>query len=84
MNLDQLPDGKPCRVKSVQEFPEFPEIAYQLEEIGFIPGEPVRVLRRNALGGDPLLVRIGLSTFALRRKEAELIEVEELSSNERV
>ena len=40
------------------------------------------VMRRNLLGGDPLMVRVGLSTFALRKKEAALIEVEDLSDHD--
>ena len=46
-----------------------------LEELGFIPGEPVAVLARGVPGGDPLVVRVGESTFALRRAEARCIEV---------
>jgi ferrous iron transport protein A len=49
-----------------------------LEDIGFLPGEQVTVLRRSLLG-DPLMVRIGSSTFALRRAEAQLIEVANIS-----
>ena len=52
--------------------------AQQLEDIGFIPGEPVAIMARGMLGGDPLVVRIGLSTFALRRAEAQCISVLEL------
>ena len=37
-----------------------------LEEIGFTAGEPCVVLQKAALGGDPIAVRIGVSTFALR------------------
>jgi ferrous iron transport protein A len=59
-----------------------PEIEYQLAEIGFIPGEKVTVLRKNLFGGDPMMIRIGLSTFALRRQEAALIEVEDLKDND--
>jgi ferrous iron transport protein A len=35
----------------------------------------VRLLRRAAIGGDPLLLRVGLSTFALRRAEAACVRV---------
>ena len=52
----------------------------QLEEIGFLPGEPVSVLSRGVWGGEPLAVRVGLSTFALRRDEARCIEVEPASA----
>ena len=47
----------------------------RLAEIGFLPGEPVKVLARIA-GGDPLAVRIGNSTFALRRCEALCVQVQ--------
>jgi ferrous iron transport protein A len=40
------------------------EWANWLAEIGFLEGEPVSVIARGALGGDPLVVRIGVSTFA--------------------
>ena len=46
-----------------------------LAEIGFLPGESVRVIARGAPGGDPLVVRIGDSTFALRKAEAACIRV---------
>jgi ferrous iron transport protein A len=36
----------------------------------------VSVLRRNIFGGDPMMIRVGTSTFALRKNEAALIEVE--------
>ena len=44
-------------------------------EIGFIPGEQVQVLHKGFFGGEPIAVRIGQSTFALRRHEAALISV---------
>lgn len=47
----------------------------RLAEIGFLPGERVRVLRRVP-GGEPMAVRIGSSTFALRRHEAACVQVQ--------
>lgn len=78
MNLDQVPNGQVLRVKRVQSTPQSVELAIQLEDVGFIPGEQVVVLRKNILGGDPMMIRIGTSTFALRKNEASLIEVEPL------
>jgi ferrous iron transport protein A len=49
--------------------------ARMLEEIGFIPGEQVVLMARAAPGGDPMVVRVGLSTFALRRAEAACVEL---------
>ena len=78
MNLDQVPRGQILRVKRVQSTPQSTELSNQLEEVGFITGEQVVVLRKNILGGDPMMIRIGSSTFALRKNEASLIEVEPL------
>ena len=47
----------------------------QLEDIGFLPGERVAVMARGLPGGDPLVIRVGVSTFALRRVEAACVEV---------
>ncbi|WP_297448322.1 FeoA family protein [Ferrovum sp.] len=47
----------------------------RLVELGFIPGEHLRVIRRGFPSGDPIAVRVGNSTFALRRIEAAAIKV---------
>ena len=51
------------------------DIARRLKELGFVKGEAVRILHRGYFGGEPLAVRIGQSTFALRRFEAALIGI---------
>lgn len=55
--------------------PENPQWAVQLQDIGFLPGEHVSVMARGLPGGDPLVVRVGLSTFALRTVEAACVQV---------
>lgn len=75
-SLAQAPTGKPFVVRQVLPDPQVPERARQLEEIGFYPGEQVMVMTRGIPGGDPLVVRIGQSTFALRGAEAACIQVE--------
>ena len=47
----------------------------RLRDIGFLPGARCEVLARNWLFGGPLAVRIGGSTFALRRVEAAAVRV---------
>ncbi len=76
--LDTMPIGQSLLVRSVQAPVYAPEWAQWLEEIGFIPGERVALMARGAPGGDPLVVRVGLSTFALRRAEAACVQVEAL------
>ncbi|MFZ5491900.1 MAG: FeoA family protein [Pseudomonadota bacterium] len=74
--LESLALRQPMVVADVRVPDEFPEWQRWLEEIGFIPGESVCLLARAVPGGDPLVVRIGTSTFALRRAEAACVLVE--------
>ncbi|HET9862410.1 MAG TPA: FeoA family protein [Steroidobacteraceae bacterium] len=48
----------------------------RLRDLGFVPGARCEIVARMWLGGDPLAVRIGGSTFALRRIEAAAVRVE--------
>lgn len=50
-------------------------IARRLRDLGFVAGEAVRVVARAPLGGDPLLVQIGSTRFALRLGEAARVNV---------
>ena len=76
MLLDQVDLHSPCRVSGVNVPKGAPQIKGQLEDIGFLPGEQVTLLRKGLLGKGPYMVRVGASTFALRQSEARLIEVE--------
>ena len=53
-----------------------PELVLRLIEIGFLPGEPVRVIARGQPGNEPIAVRLGHSTFALRRFEADFVQID--------
>ncbi len=64
--------GHLVTVAAVQAPPGAPEWAGQLCDLGFVPGEPVQLMARG-LGGDPLVVRVGHSTYALRRAEAACV-----------
>ena len=56
--------------------PEIDAVALRrLGELGFLPGEPVQLLRRGPGGREPLAVLIGETMFALRLLEAQCIEV---------
>ena len=77
--LHELKLHEAALVRDVLAPEALPEWRERLEEIGFLPGEPVRLIARGAPGGDPLVVRIADSTFALRRAEAACIEVQPLN-----
>lgn len=55
-------------------------VLLRLLEIGFLPGETVRVVARGGVGGDPIAVRVGQITFALRRQEASMVQVQRLDA----
>lgn len=48
----------------------------RLIELGFVDGERVEVLAQARPGGDPFVLRVGDTTFALRRREVETVWVE--------
>jgi len=55
---------------------EFTPIERRLIELGFVHGEHIEVIAQARPGGDPFVVRVGTTTFALRRREVESVWVE--------
>jgi ferrous iron transport protein A len=51
------------------------DVPRRLMELGFVPGERIRMLKRGLPGG-PVAVKVGQSTFALRRFEAALVSIQ--------
>jgi ferrous iron transport protein A len=78
MLLSELPDGAHAVVASLTNSgSEVGEgTLRRLGELGFIPGEPLRLLRRGPGGREPLAVQIGDTMFALRLVEAQCVAVE--------
>ena len=54
----------------------FTPIERRLIELGFVNGEHIEVIAQAMPGGDPFVVRVGTTTFALRRREVESVWVE--------
>jgi len=77
MLLTDLPNGAHATVERVvAASPEVDAVALRrLGELGFIPGEPLQLLRRGPGGREPLAVLIGETMFALRLLEAQCVEV---------
>jgi ferrous iron transport protein A len=75
--LSDLAKGQAARVVGVvPSAPDVPiDLTRRLADLGFLPGERVHVLARGPLGGEPLAVRVGTATFALRRLEADCIRI---------
>lgn len=75
--LSELPPGRLARVVSVvpADAAAPPGLGLRLAELGFLPGESVRIVARGLLGREPIAVRIGTGTFALRLFEAACVRV---------
>ncbi len=82
ITLDRLPTGASGVVTSVAPHVEEggTDFSHRLMELGFVSGEPVRILARGAFSSEPIAVRVGGTTFALRKFEAAQISVRELAS----
>jgi ferrous iron transport protein A len=50
-------------------------VARRLRELGFVPGASLTVLARMWPGNEPIAVRVAGATFALRRFEADKVQV---------
>jgi len=77
IGLDELPahiDARVVRLINAALLGE-QELVLRLLEIGFLPGEQVRVIASGFPGHDPIAVRVGHTTFALRGHEAALVRV---------
>jgi ferrous iron transport protein A len=51
-------------------------VSRRLLELGFVPGEALEVVEEIWPGADPMAIRLGNTTFALRRREALAVMVE--------
>ena len=78
IQLDTLAVGKSGTVVHVApgSYEDGADLARRLMELGFVPGERIRMLKRGMPGGEPLAIKVGNATFALRRFEAALISIQ--------
>ena len=75
MRLSELPYRTVATVVAVEDAAPNDPIARRLRELGFVAGEPVEVLAGGAVGAEPLLVQIGHTRLALRRRVGDRVGV---------
>jgi ferrous iron transport protein A len=75
VRLSELAKGASAVIREVEDLNLNDPISRRLRELGFVQGEPVRIVAQGPIGGDPLLVQIGFTRFALRRAEANRVRV---------
>lgn len=75
MYLNELKTNVRAVVNSVENTYAEDKIAARLRDLGFVSGEPVRIVAKAPWGNDPLVVQIGSTRFALRQNEARRVIV---------
>ena len=76
-DLAMLKKGDRAIVKGLTVSSDAAESALRLRllELGFAPGEEIRVVAESFPRRDPMAVRVGNTTFALRRHEAAMVQL---------
>jgi ferrous iron transport protein A len=72
--IDQLAAGVPAIITGIDRRACGETVWRRLHEMGFDEGVDVEVLHKAPLG-DPIALRVGNMTIAIRRAEAALVEV---------
>ncbi|NHN83937.1 ferrous iron transport protein A [Acetobacter musti] len=73
MRLNELSPGSEAIIDHIEDREADDVVAVRLRELGFVPGEPVRIIAFGPFGADPVAVKIGFTRFALRRVEASRV-----------
>lgn len=63
-------------VHEVENIGNADPIARRLRDLGFVRGETIKLVAQGPVGGDPVLVQIGFTRFALRRSEAARVRLQ--------
>ena len=85
MTLFQVKEDQTVKIIDLKKGEQYQDkndpVLERLELLGFRVGESLQVLAKGLFGGDPVLVQIETSRFALRKNEAERIFVEITNGN---
>ena len=77
MRLNQLQRRRSAIIEAVEDHTPNDPVARRLRELGFVRGEPVRIVARGPVRKDPVLVQVGFTRFALRKAEADRVMVDQ-------
>ncbi|PSJ41699.1 FeoA family protein [Allosphingosinicella deserti] len=77
LSLDKLPFRTPAVVTAIDWSRLSDTDARRLRNLGFDEGVAIEALHGAPFGKDPLAIRIGRMTVAMRRAQAQVIMVEQ-------
>jgi ferrous iron transport protein A len=82
-NLASLKKGDSATITGLAASPDAEQLAVKMRllELGFAPGVKIRVVAESFPHRDPMAVRVGNTTFALRRHEAAMIHIARVAFN---
>ncbi len=79
-DLGAAPRGFRGRIRGLRSFASgglpAEELERRLLELGFVEGAEVEIMHQGLFGRDPIAIRVGSATIALRRREAAAVLVE--------
>lgn len=75
ISLDRLPRGAPATVRAFDPALIDEPAIRRLRDLGFDEGVAVMLLHQGPIGRDPIAVRVGRMTVAIRRRHAEAVQV---------
>lgn len=67
---------KPGDAGTIAALDDTKPVAERLRELGFAEAIGIEVLHSGPVGGDPIAVKVGAMTVALRRSDANAVMVE--------
>lgn len=76
LRLDQLPFRTPATVAAIDWAALGDSDAKRLRNLGFDEGVEIEALHAAPFGKDPLAIRIGRMMVAMRRAQAQAVEVQ--------
>ncbi len=79
MRIEDLNPGDTATIVAIDRDAVDPENARQLHEMGFDEGVDVELLHRAPFGGDPIALRVGNMSVALRKRLARMVVVERVA-----
>ena len=79
-SLDAISPRRPATISSVDWSALAPQDARRLRELGFDEGVAIEKLHEAPFGRDPLAVKVGRMTVAIRRAHAAAVSVEPVTA----
>jgi Fe2+ transport system protein FeoA len=77
-NLGTLAPGDLAEITGFTEDSDRESFLYRLYEVGFLVGEKLEILNRAPVSGCPISIKIKDATYAIRREDANLIQVKKM------